>query len=64
MQLVDIQGDRDSLEEVCSPPCLLILHGAHCHAFYTKIQDVLSESNSEEQFQQKLQALILLLLAV
>lgn len=59
MQVVDIQGDYDSLEEVHSQLCLLTLYGAHCHSFYTKIQDLLSGSNCVKQPQQRLQAVIL-----
>ncbi len=59
MQVVDIQGYYDSLEEVYSQSCLLTAHDARCRAYCTKIQDLLSGSNSVEQFQQMLQALIL-----
>ena len=58
VQAQQIQGDLDSLDEVCMQCCLLAPNNTSCHDGGIGLQDLLALNCSVENFQSDLQALL------
>lgn len=59
LQVAEADADFDSLEELYSQCCSLMHESTQPYQYYVKVQTLLQENASVEQFQHQLQLLLL-----